>query len=368
MKIRRWIVRGAFAAAVVGLVGAGAGAWWYLQSSLLDVFSSPSKFTRRQGDFTVNVCGMTSRAYKLGGTRLQYRLNGGRWKDINQDYTSTHSRHFRIELAHGTLRKGSNELEIVAEAWLLGAERLELPLEYDPSPIELPIHEEWSDSTLQVEAGAWERIKREGRWHVRPRIGHEGYDRILIAAGAFSGGRRIETELVFRYAVKDRPHAFGILPMWGGRPDDPGVRPRRGWNFSLVWWWSRYEGYGSEFSYRHGEGSPEWVNSYRNFEVEPGVRYRVVVEAWPEVDPGGRHLRYRQRAKWWKAGEPEPEHWVEIADDQGAPLPQGEYGVGLVAYWSQVEFGPVTILPMEPRTVPGGRSPAPVAESRGPSP
>jgi hypothetical protein len=73
----------------------------------------------------------------------------------------------------------------------------------------------------------------------------------------------------------------------------------------------------------------------------------LTAECVPELDEDGNHLRYRQRLKWHADGEPAPDEWIELTDTQGAPLPPGEYAVGLVTHRCQVDFGPVTVTPIE---------------------
>ena len=75
--------------------------------------------------------------------------------------------------------------------------------------------------------------------------------------------------------------------------------------------------------------------------------YRIIAECFPEVSSTGQHLRYRQRVKWFAAGEPEPDSWIEVVDVEGAPLPEEEYAVALVAHRSQVEFGAVSVSAIE---------------------
>lgn len=341
LRIAAWAASGALAVAALGI-----GWDLYARPPLVEVFSSPTRFSRRTEEFTVNVCGITSRAMKYARRSLRFRANQGAWHDIHQDYTSSHSRHFRIEVPASQLVAGDNRIEIEAEAFALPPHRLTLPFRYDPQPPRVPVRIDWERPDVEVEDGAWQSFDATGERRVRPIPGHEGYDRILIVAGAFAGGRRVSTDVTFRHAVQGRPYGFGVIPMWGGRPDDVGVVPRRGWNLGLVWWWDRYEGFGAEFSYKRGPQAPGWVNSYRNLALEAGRRYRIVAEAWPVSDAIGRHSHHVLRAKWWPDGAPEPSGWLQTSDTEGAPLPTGDYGVGLMAFWSQVEFGPILIEPI----------------------
>lgn len=341
LRTAAWAASAAFAVAALGI-----GWDLYARPPLVEVFSTPTRFSRRTEEFTVNVCGITSRAMKYARRRLRFRANQGAWRDIHQDYVSSHSRHFRIELPASALVAGDNQIEIEAEAIALRPQRLVLPFHYDPQPLRLPIRVAWERPDVEVEDGAWHSFDAGGERRVRPTPGHEGYDRILIVAGAFAGGRRVRTDVTFRHAVQGRPYGFGVIPMWGGRPDDVGVVPRRGWNLGLVWWWDRYEGFGAEFSYKRGPQSPGWVNSYRDLALEAGRRYRIVAEAWPVSDALGKHSHHVLRAKWWPDGTPEPSGWLQTSDTEGSPLPKGDYGVGLMAFWSQVEFGPILIEPI----------------------
>lgn len=311
---------------------------------LVKLFPTPRGYSRRTESFTANVCGMTTRLWKLLRGRCQWRVNDGPWVDVRFEGPRAHSRHFRLEVPDSVLRAGLNQVWVRARALAL-EEVATVSFEYDPTPVAPPLVVDWSQTGGEVEDGWWETVLTPQGWRVRPRPGEEGYDRILVAAGAFEGGRRVETDVVFRSSVAGRPFAFGLLPLWGGRPDPRGRSPRLGWSFSLTWLWSRYQGYGSEFSHKVGDGAPLWCNAYRSFAVAPGTRCFIVAEAWPERSADGRHRRWRQRVKWWAEGQDEPDTWLESCDD-GASLPAGEYGVGLIAYWTQVDYGPVVIRPI----------------------
>lgn len=122
---------------------------------------------------------------------------------------------------------------------------------------------------------------------VRPTRGVEAYDRILIVTGSFSGARRIKTDIIYRgrgNSEERRFFGFGVLPMWGGRPDTDPSRPRRGWNFSLCWYYSKYGALGSEFSYKLGNREEQWVSAYQNITLQPGQKFFLEIEVWPETN------------------------------------------------------------------------------------
>ncbi len=316
-------------------------------SSLVQVFHAPKHFSRRYGDFTANITGSIAPTVQ----QARYRLNEGEWMDLRQVAPRTSPPMFTIELSAEELRPGTNTLAIEATGNRRQSETTWLQFQYDRTPISLPVHADWSNTDLDVEDGYWEIFDVEGERRVRPKPGFEGYDRILVVAGAFPGGRQVETDVIFQRRIGTFSYGFGILPMWGGRPDGAGVSPRRGWSFSLTWYWERYEGVGNEFSYKYGDAPPKWVNSYRNLDLKEGRRYRIVTASGAELDASGRHLRYRQRMKWWAEGEPVPDEWIELADTAGSPIPLGEYGVALIAYRCQVNFGPVVVKPLNPPSV-----------------
>jgi hypothetical protein len=315
----------------------------------LTLVQVPGRFERRAGEFTANACGFFGRKT----THARYRINDGEWRAITPEPPRVPPGLFTIDMPAASLVPGVNLLEIEAEQRGAPVHLIEKHFTYDASPPELPRHVDWAEVELDVGDGVWETIQRGDRTMVRPRPGFEDYDRTLVVSGAFAGGRRVETVLVFREPmVKGKMFGFGLLPLWGGRPDDAAAPIRRGWNFGLVWYYSHFSGVGLEFSYCHGGRDPRWTAAYRNFEPEPGAVYRVVAEVWPEVDLDGKHRRYRQRMSWSIVGSP-TEIWMELTDDSGAALEPAEYGVALIAHRSQVEFGPVSITSLPPRTVSG---------------
>ena len=175
------------------------------------------------------------------------------------------------------------------------------------------------------------RLQRDGVAVARPRPSRESYDRITLATGAFPVDRRIETSLIFRHHILDRidkgarEFGFGILSLWGGHPGSlNSSMPRRGWKFSLAWYWSKPGGVGNEISFRDGESEPAWVGSYRGLNLVSDVQYRVVIEVRQRDDSQGQ-VYIEQRLKWWQANEEIPAVWLVTEDREGARLPAGEY-------------------------------------------
>ncbi|MGB7444379.1 MAG: twin-arginine translocation signal domain-containing protein [Coleofasciculaceae cyanobacterium] len=310
---------------------------------LVEVLHLPKRFSRRHGEFTANITGVLAPEVK----KVRYQLNDGKWIEFSQEGPRVPPPLFVLELRAEELRPGTNELNIEAKAGLAQPELTTVQFEYDPTPIKLPISIDWSNPELDVQDGSWEIFEDNGQKRVRPTPGFEDYDRILAVTGAFAGGRRVETDVIFRSNTKKGKYGFGVLPIWGGHPDDLGVSPRRGWSYGLGWFYSKYNGVGNEFSYKYSDQPFEWVNSYRGLDLKEGVRYLITVECLPEVDQARRHTGYLQRLKWQTEGEQTSAQWIELIDTEGSPLAPGEYAVGLLAHRCQVDFGPVTITSIE---------------------
>ncbi|NEP58290.1 MAG: hypothetical protein F6K31_14950 [Symploca sp. SIO2G7] len=310
---------------------------------LIEVWHLPKRFSRRSGELTANISGTLSSQVK----QAKYQLNNGSWLDVGQGKPRVPEPLFNIEMKAEDLRPGTNNLKIEVSAERGQPEITSLQFEYDPEPINLPVTVEWSNADLEVQDGYWETFSDNGEWRVRPKPGFESYDRILSVTGAFPGGRRVETDLIFHSSDKEGTplslYGFGILPMWGGHKDEVGVTPRRGWIYSIAWFHPYRNGGGVEFGYKDGDAPKKWVDSYRPFKPEAGVKYFITSESWPVLDDDGEHLYYKQRMKWWQEGEPESDQWIEVTDKEGAPLPPEEYAVALIAHECQVDFGPVTV-------------------------
>lgn len=294
---------------------------------------------RRAGDFGVNVCGIASGQ----DLKLRYTLNGGPWRDARQEKPRTPPPRFTLELPARDLNDGVNQVRI--EGRDAGGRISEVfhEFEYLSGEITFPVHRTWENPELDVVDGVWETAASGSERVARPVAGHEDYDRLLVVTGAFAGGRRVETTLTLREIMAvGKQHGFGLLPLWGGHPDEEAPSPGRGWRFSLGWYYTHYGSVGMEFSTKEGAAKYDFLAIYRSWQPERDRPYRVVMEAWPEKDASGAHARWQQRMKWWDAAESEPEHWMELSDET-VPLPDLEYGVALIASRCHVEFGPVRV-------------------------
>jgi hypothetical protein len=286
-----------------------------------------------------------------------YRLNDGPWYEIKDYPPRVESPQFLIELSADKLRAGENQLRIRASTGSgKNPQIVSRKFIYDPSPIALPVAADWSQENLDVGEGAWETIVGDHSRRVRPKPGTEDYDRILLVTGAFKGGRRIKTDFIYRYHIHDRHgrsklFGFGVLPQWGGRPDNNGHELSRGWNFSIAWFYSRYKAVGAEFSYKFADQEAKWVDSFHNLDLKRDHQYFLEADIRPVVDREGNHVCYQLRMRWSDKADPASEVWLELSDKEGCPFPEKEYAVALIAHRCQVEFGPVTVEPLAAVTV-----------------
>ena len=314
--------------------------------ALIEVLHAPDRYERRAGDFAASLTGRLSADVRSA----EYRLADGPWVSIAQGPPRATPPGFTIELLPEDLGVGRNALELRAAGPGGRIQTLRHAFDYDPTPIDLPREIDWARAgALDVQDGAWEVIEdAAGVAWVRPLPGTEDYDRIVVVTGAFPGGRRVETSVVFRAPPERRGWGFGLFPLWGGQPDPDPVRPRRGWRFGLIWYSSTHGGIGTEFSEKIGGAEPAWVGSYRDFSLVPDTVYRIVSETRPVRDGAGALRAWRQRFKWWRQDEVEPTYWLDVEDRAGAEMPDGEYGVCLFTLRTAVEFGPVRVSPLEP--------------------
>jgi hypothetical protein len=70
------------------------------------------------------------------------------------------------------------------------------------------------------------------------------------------------------------------------------------------------------------------------------------VEIWQESHGNEEKTKYKQRMKWWESGTPEPIEWISLADTDMI-VPSGKYGIGLLVFNCQADFGKVTVTPID---------------------
>ena len=343
-RYSRWIPRLASGAAAIVLVTLLSALAYHMTAPLVTVDHAPASYSARAGAFGAHVTGRV----RMGTTALRYRIGDGEWRPLEPRPPRVTLPEFTLEMLADELVAGHNRVELEAHGWLGVKESRSFAFDYDPAPPALPLAVDWVDvAELDVQDGFFEHVPGHPD-RVRPVPGHEGWDRIIAASGAFEGGRRVSLDLVFRKPMEGRRSwGFGLFPLWGGQPNPDDRRARAGWRFSLLWYFNLTGGFGCSFSEKQGDGSAQFIATYRNIELEADRTYRLLTETVPVLDGDGRHLAWRQRCKWWPADEPEPEVWTEAIDEMGAPLPPLAYGVALVAFRSQVEFGAVRIEPMD---------------------
>jgi len=312
----------------------------FRKSELFEVVHAPQVVSNRAGDFTANINGIIGPRTK----KIMYRLNNGSWHEFKHLHPYTCSPYFDIELSvDKLLAENSFELKAIPRT---GDSKSEIILFDYQKKLDFPLIADWNNRQLEAIHGCWESVQVDGDRRVRPIPGSEGYDRIVVVAGAFEEARRIETYVVFRNHTCPRnqtSYGFGILPLWGGRPDDDHQYPKRGWNFSLAWYSSIRRSVGNEFSYKYGTDKQDWIGLYRPFILRAGVKNNIITETWPVNSSEGKFLYYKQRMKWWEEGKPEPGNWMELEDIQVKPMPYRQYGVAFVCYYCQVELGEVKI-------------------------
>jgi hypothetical protein len=312
---------------------------------ILEVEPPPSPFPRRSGELTCNVSGRV-----FPSARLWCRIGEGEAFLVSRSAPRSPEPTFTVEIDPDELSPGPNRISFTARGPLGRKQTVEVMVEHDDSAVSLPLTEDWSGygssaqgseaGGLDVQDGQWQCVGGPDGWRVRPVPGTEEYDRILNVCGAFPGGRRVSTDMIFRRGV--RPFGCGVLVLWGGHPDPQGGRPRSGWLYSIGWYMSIY-GVGIEDSVRIGSSPRRDVLAYVSSNIEEGRRYRLVMEAVPERDSADVLRCWRQRLKWWPDDESEPEDWLETTDYGEAKLPDREYSVALMAHRCQVEFGPIRI-------------------------
>jgi hypothetical protein len=339
------------AMALVAILGALALPLLWPSSSetpRVEVFHLLKTYPARSGALTINVTGQITPIESAKTVR--YRLNDGQWQIVPQEGPRTPPPTFTIEIPPESLKSGENCL-------YFNVQQVQTPqndnlacFHYQASALRPEQTDEidWNTQPLDVQDGRWQVINRSNGSMVRPVPGFEGYDRILNITGAFSGGRRVEATMVFEAATQlGKPFGFGVLPLWGGHPDETGYFPRRGWAYGLAWYYSLQNGVGAEIASKYAQEPFQSTYTYRSYAITPGSRYRLITEALPMHTSSGEYQGYAVRMKWWRGGETEPKSWMSINEYAAQYLPEQNYAVALLAHRSQVEFSSVRVIALD---------------------
>ena len=319
------------------------------ENALIYYLDKPAAYSRKSGALSVNIQGRLAN----GSTLKRYRINRGDWVSARGSSPRTGDSEFILEFLPAGLVQGVNQVDIELSSLLGSIRNSATHFVYDDTAVQLPLTNSWEEAMLEAQDGHWQLVSREGGRHVRPVPGTEGYDRIVLASGAFAGGRRVEVEVTFVSAVPVDTHlyGFGIVPFWAGHTDTSTRSPRRGWSFGISWFYSKYEGVGIEYSRRMGREQQGHRAEFKPLVVVPGSKHRISLECRQEVDEDGKHLRYNIHMTWQPLDASSETISMSLADTMPRPMEDIEYAVALIAHRAQVEFGSVTIQSLAPRVI-----------------
>ena len=310
----------------------------------IEIFHLPTSYFARDGALTLNVTGTVHGQGDRERSSIKYRLNEGPWQALPQGKPRVPSPNFTIEIYPEQLQEGDNCIAFTTLRVVNTTREGAACFKYLPRPQEPSTVIDWTSHPLDVQDGKWETLTRDGATFARPSPGHEDYDRILMATGAFRGGRRVEADFIFRRRSADsKPYGFGILPLWGGHQEDSGHFPRRGWAYGLAWYYSVQNGIGAEIATKVGAGLIMQTNTYQTYKVEEDRRYRMITEA-QQLPNDSETSRFRVRLKWWADGDVMPEEWITVVESDAKRLPHQAFAVALLAHRAQVEFYSVRII------------------------
>lgn len=315
------------------------------------ILHMPAQYVARSGHLTVNITGEITGARRDKKTAIQYQLNDGDWITIPQDELRAPPPNFTIELHPQQLKQGKNCLSF-------STDEVELPPRDDAVTDNssekqnagcfdygVQTQYDWTRGALEVQDGHWEKVSRDGIDLLRPAIGYEGYDKIVLLSEPFSGSRRITARMKFiERQGKYKPYGFGILALWGGHPDEMDVFPRRGWAYGLAWYYSLAKGVGAEIATKYADQPFFQTRSYRSYDVTNNAFYHVIVEA---IAATPANENYQLRMKWWAEGDEQPEGWLHIDEAAGKRLPNQAYAVAALAHRAQVEFYDIDITRLD---------------------
>ena len=314
-------------------------------SNYIRFYSMPPSFLNKADGITLNIHGKLNEFVSIE----HYRINNRQRIQSRTGSPRLNENEFVIEFLAEDLNAGENILNVTIVNLLGSKRQVELVFNYDSTPPKLPVLINWTNTSLESQDGQWEKVKKGGQVLVRPVPGTEGYDRILLASGAFKGSRRVESIVTFvKGAKSNKLFGFGIIPLWGGHADSTRNSPRRGWKYGLGWYYSKEKGIGVEFSDKVDDEKHITLSKYTKFKPIPGKRYKIVIDSKQILSARGEHLTYFQTMTWTRLDSNQPPISVELYDKRNEPFGDFQYSVALLAHRAQVEFNSVTISVLEP--------------------
>ena len=314
-------------------------------TELIQFYPMPSVFLNKADGLSLNIHGKLDETVSI----KNYRINSGQERMPRADSPRIKDREFVLEFLVDDLQAGKNKLKVTISNMLGRKREVDLSFEYDATTPHLPLVISWQNASLESQDGQWEKIQRGDQVLVRPIPGTEGYDRILLASGAFKGSRRVECTLTFVSRDSSaKLFGFGIMPLWGGHTDSTQLSPHRGWKYGLGWYYSKDEGVGLEFADKIDDDQHITLSKYTKFNPAPGERYKIIIDAQQVLNEHGDHVTYRQTMTWDTLNSNQEPITIELKDDRAEPLKDSHYAVALLAHRAQVEFGPVKVSRIAP--------------------
>lgn len=331
-------------------------------------------------------CGTPQKLYTVlgrvspaSGVKLTARLNGGMRRPVAVGPSIERvlaAGDFLVEFPVARLRRGSNRLELVAEAGGRSARR-EVVIERDPDGhAPLPLDIRWDDECRLSQYAQ----PIDGRWvrdgdGVRP--AEIGYDRLMAVGDVTWSGYEVTVPITLNRLApletthpKGIGHLFGVLMNWIGHYQLPSmIDPRRRHKvmlkemvqrplrtlglkppaFPKAFWLPQ----GALFSYHWSE-----ARKCHALRIESGQTGMPLVEdeSGYTIEPGTTHV-FRCRSvvgasglnrhsfKVWPAGSQEPGRWLLECDGL-----RGELHAGcalLLTHFSDVTYGPIVVRKAE---------------------
>lgn len=304
----------------------------------------PDQVGPRSDDLTLNVSGI------LGPEqRAEWQWNEGEWSPVGQAQPRAPAPEFIIEIPADQIAAGTTNT-LGLRIGRQNGETTQYEHRFNVG----------SDST----PGAMVPEPHDGVWDwqpdlsaVRPRPGHEGYDRVFILNPQISGGRHLRVKIAFDKSTQRWTHrlrygpqyGFGLVPLWGGHPDPEDVRPRRGWLYGLAWYYAREEGFGSEAANRSGGDPIEVVKQYGGW--SPAADSGIDAYATPVKSEQGDFLGWCLVSVLSSSdGDIRP---APLFVDP-AILPERDYAAALIAHRTAVTFSEISWQPLDPLIAAGG--------------